>query len=45
MSLSQLFGRIIHPHHRVKLTPEQEQQQIWQRRNELRKSGVWIGCG
>lgn len=43
MSLTQLFGRIIHPHHRVKLTPEQEQERIRQRREELKKSGVWMG--
>lgn len=45
MPLSQFFGRIIHPHHRVKLTPEQEMQRIRQQREELRKAGIWIGCG
>lgn len=45
MSLSQLFGRIVHPHHRVKLTPEQEMQRIRQHREMLRKQGVWLGFG
>lgn len=43
MSLTQLFGRIIHPHHRVKLSPDQETQRIAKRREDLRKSGVWLG--
>ena len=43
MPLSQLFGRIIHPHPRVKLTPDQEKEQRQKRLKDLQDSGVWLG--